>query len=326
MSRDRSIHVNQDHIWWWLSPEPLKAATTPSVEVAHADVGTITPALTAIAGEGTVTAITGDRQTLTLSAPIASSAGVAGEYGEAWLITAEDGAFPCRVKRIDGTTVNLAEPLTTRPSLTAGARLQFRRWYTTLTTVDVTGTARRGWVVNTTYTAEVGADMPDEVRRDRLVLNVVQQPFSTGLTHESLLGWFSDLNHATPGRQQDYRPQIERARALLVADIRARIAAADSTCIASEDDIDGGRLEQSHAYRTASLIYAVRDQARATWFSEQYKALIDEELQRIWADCDGDGLPDEGELDTALSVGAGDRGTFYTALDPTPTFTRGMKH
>ena len=102
--RDLSIHLDLDHVWWWSAPQPLQPATTPTVTFAHADGANFSPVLAPIASPGTVTAISGDRSRLTLSAPLASVAGVPGEYGEAWILTDDGGAYPVRVRAITDTT------------------------------------------------------------------------------------------------------------------------------------------------------------------------------------------------------------------------------
>ena len=323
MSAEIKVESGADRLFQWLAPLPLQVGSTPTLSLAHPDAVTAAPVLVPIVAEGTVTAIDRYKQELTLSAPIAGDNGVQGALGEAFFITAEDGEYSVRVKRLDGTQVILAEPLPTLPSMTTNATLQFRRWSTVLTLAAVTGTESRNWVSTVSYVSQFGADTPLAPLTDKSLLHVVLTPFATGLTSETLMEWFPDLSELVPGRQGSYRSQIKHALSLIVATIRKKMRA--NECSKFEDDVSGGTLQQCHAYLVASLIYQLRDAELSALLLERYEMILDESLASIWVDCNGDGIVDDGENPGQVSSSI-DTSNYFATNAPDPEFTWDSNH
>lgn len=276
-----------------LIPEPLASGSTPTLTFRHPSAGDLSPALSPIRAAVAVTAIATDKKTLTTADLAAAYQGLQDEAGEAFLISPTDGAFPVRVARIDGdagayTTVQLAEPLPRPISMEDGATLQFRLWTAELSGALV-AEAQRDIPYTVAYTAQRGAHLPTMPEREEGLLHVVRQPFSTGLTHSSLLERRPDLHLSIPGRQTSLAPQIRAAELTLIDELRVQLAAQELY----EDDVDGRRLVVAHMLLTEALL--TRDREAAADLRKQAFAALKTALNRIWADANNDGVVDSGE-------------------------------
>jgi len=321
--RETKAQVGANRAWQWLSPQPIAPATTPTLSLSYAGlVAPVAPVLAALVAPAAYTGIHRDRVTVTLAAPAAASLGAQGEFGEAWLVTESGGYYPVRIARLAGTTVTLTEPLPRWPE--GAGVLQWRRWKTTLTAVDVTGAERRNWTARVSYEASVSTDVPSWTRTDEGLLHVLRQPFDTGLTHEGLLAYYPTLSLLTPGRQESFAPQIERAERLLVN--RLRIILRESALSpATEDECDGSALQAAHALLTASLLYAITDPERAEGMEAVALKRLGDEVASMWVDSDKDGDVDDGE-NPAATANVVAASTFFADRGTVLKYSRGMQH
>lgn len=296
---ERKARVGAVTRFQWLAPEPLQPGTTPTLTFRHPSGTEYTPALTPIRAAAAVNSIATDRRTLTTADLTAAYQGLQDEAGEAYLISPTDGAFPVRVTRVDkgesGFTVAvLAEPLPRPISTEDGASLQWRLWTAELSGALVAA-AQRNVPYTVTYTARYGADLPTVPGREEGLLHVVRQPFSTGLTHSTLLERRPDLHTSIPGRQSGFAPQIRAAEMELIDHLRVQLAEQGLY----EDDLDGRRLARAHMLLTEALLTRASD-AAASLRNQAFAALKDA-LRAIWADANRDGVVDPGEADRQVT-------------------------
>jgi len=302
----------------WQADRPLSAAV--ELVVAHPDLGDITVPLTIVATEGEVTAIADDRRTLTLAAPVASSAGLQGtRWGVGFLVTDEDAAFPVVIKRLSGTTVVLADALPSDIALAQSGRLIWATHTAELPVGTVLSAAHRDLTWRVSYTAADGDDTPTEALRALGLMHVVAQPFDTGLTTQTLVGLFPRICKPIPRGQEGWEPQIQAAEAMLIEMIRATLLPADKW----EDDIPASqRLQVAHAHLTASLILLEQDIDRAETMRERAEKLANDVLRRVWVDQDGDLDPTDGGDDEHLGgVPRETRGSAFYGTATSRTFT-----
>jgi len=291
---------------WWL-PAPVANGTTPTLSIGF-DAGAQAPAMTVLRATVTVSAVGADRRTLTVGAGGgAGSVGAVGDRGGvAWLDLGQGWAGPVKVQRFTSdTTAVLADALPSAAVIGAVARLTWQTWQATILAAWVAAAERAiPWVV--TYDEPSGA--AGLVRRHlRGLAHAVRQPFDTGLTDDLLLSWLPGMGSSVPRRQSSWQPQIRLAETLLVRRLRGDLHSLG--CVEGEDAVMGLAFQEVHAMLAASIVLGghvavgaglaePRDDFRArAW------ALYEEVMRSVpWIDCDGDGVPDAGEVDVASQV------------------------
>jgi hypothetical protein len=237
-----------------------------------------------------------DQRTLELETPLVSSYGLA---GPAFLSTLLGKTYPVQVESVaeNGNTVTLEDPLAeVIPfSATATGDLQWATWIADLSTVATTARTNVNWQVH--YITGDG-EIPDTEIVDSGIVQIVLRPFTTGLSHDKLLGYFPFLSERLPDRQSGFAAQIEAAEAEIVNIVRGEVRALGLT----EDAIEGQYFESVHAYLTASLIlfsdlstYGQAEQLRGI-FDTQMKAT----LKRVLVDASLNGVND---TDVSLNDG-----------------------
>lgn len=303
---------NKDFIFQWESPYPL--AATPTLAYTLPDGTTRAAAnMTAVHSSATVTALGGDRRTLTLSASADASGRIGARSGRAFLVTDEDGLFLVTVDRIDGTTAILADLLPRGLALTESASLVWAGYEYTIPAAD---TATRGlidWTV--AYTSDESPN--DRPLLARNVIEVVRRPFDTGLTHSDLVAKMPQLGDMIPRRQQDLSEQIAAALDELTLYIRDELLESQT-----EDDIFNPHIFlEAHRYLSASRVYEMTAQLDiAERMSNRGMELFTRAMRQLTLDTDDDGVIDSDEINLRRAGGkvSDARGTFsLPSVQPT---------
>ncbi|MDP3908853.1 MAG: hypothetical protein Q8Q14_00540 [Gemmatimonadales bacterium] len=322
---------------WWHAPTAVyedagPPAVAPVLTVRHPTLGDLTPAFSRVAVDASVTALSADRRTLTTAALPALTSGLQGQQGgHAHLVTARHGVIPVQIRSFPtNTTVELAEPLGQALTVAAGDELRWSVYTAELGAgagepIETALARPIAWRVD--WQEDHGAGVPRTRRRYEGLLDVVRQPFETGLNTRDVLVLVPSLAVQVPARQTSWQPQIDAARDLLVAWLRRDLRERGRR----EHDVSGAGFRLVHAFLTAYLVMqghagagADRGAARDHYMdsAERQYATV---MQSIpWVDDDGDGVVDEGETEVNPGPTARlGRSSFTSA--PTRTFTRDMR-
>lgn len=234
-------------VFRWVAPTAISG--TPTV-IFRMTAGDEAPVLAPLHAPAIVTAIGDNRRYLTINPPIVNFLGASGRWGQAWLETASDSAYPVRVVRVTGATAHLADPLPRGIDLSASALLEWATW---TCTPGAAITATLGsFIWDVTYVSNSGADVPSDTQTSSGLISIVRRPFSSGLNHEGLVAVVPALADMIPRRQQDFLPQISIAEDEVALKIRDVLAVDDYT----EDDLFNGHIfARATAYYTAAIIY-----------------------------------------------------------------------
>jgi hypothetical protein len=302
-----------DFTFFWTAPVPLNG--DPTITVRHPTAGDITPAVTQLRADATISAVAADRKTLTVGDISAGNwQGLQGDvYGHAFVLLDRHGWYPVRVSDITAsTTVVLAEPLPA--SYTAGTAdtLQWATWYCTYASATVTASASSTPIPFTVaYTHLPGNDITTALGRQEGLLYVVRQPFDTGLDEDGLLAIVPGFAQIRPGRQTSYAPQMDAAKRMLVRWIRRHLKeqGADQPI---EHAVNGGAFLEVHAFLTvASYLDGLAAMGAtdrfdiAAGYRERARDLFDDIMACIpWVDLDADGVVDSGEVDLEVGLTA----------------------
>lgn len=301
--RPRKLITSTAHRFRWWPPTDGVVSSDPTLTISWpAGVQTYTLALAR--ESDTVTAISADRRTLTVTWGSSGSPTVLASPDEpaaAQLVGVGVVDVPVRVVRVvtaasNGLsgTVDLADPLP-HPILVSSLALHWHERSALVNSAHVPAVTTDGVRWSVPYTASLGG-VSVAYGRDMGVLRVVAMPFATGLTDARLLGLLPDLR-ARPTGQSSWASQREAALDDLVVRIRSRIAPR------IEDVLPGRDYELPHAYLTGALIAEAQGRADA---ADRLRVLADEDIARRlalvdWMDLDRDGVVDAGETDTGAS-------------------------
>ena len=323
--------------FWWTAPVPVTGTPTLTITTSAT---TVTPTFAVLRATSNITAVARDRKTLTASATLTGTIrGAQGPvYGEAFLITPRDGYFPIQVREVSNATVVLADALPAPLDVSASspAVLQWALYGATLPTTILQSVARNArWRV--VYQEQIGVDLAGYTQRDEGLLQIVRQPFATGLTSRHVAQLHPGLAQRIPRRQGGWEPQIEAAYQELVMRLRRDLQERDLT----EDDLNGHRFRLVHAHLAAAVIYdevqaekAEALRSRVLGFLDEETAIrtggmVDEVLRSAWLDADRDGEVDSGEMDTIEGDRINDSKSFFTSSSydsDTRRFSRGERH
>ena len=306
---------------------PPSGAVSASVTLISGTVavGNMTPAWTA----PTVNEVPTDRSTLTLAAGVADAAGMAGDYGDAWLVSDVTAPIQVRVVRFLGTTAYLAEPLDGAATLPGGAvGTLVPAWhYVTLTAAAVTGTAQRNALLALSYTEGSGDDSPGFSHVDELDLHIVREPFATGTTEADVLRVDSGLAASSGHRDVNSGDAIDAALEEVIMRLREDLAERDQW----EDDVPRqhrGGLARCHAHLAAATLLDPFDPEGAQRHRDKVwgeRGLWAAAMRRILIDADGDGLADDGEVVQVTGPRVGSLGTYTTATADDPLVRRNSR-
>ena len=299
----RKLITGLSHRFRWAAPDGYVVAA-PSL-VVDWPAGSQTYALTATRSPDTVSAISADRRSLTVTWGVSGSFAALSAIGSpSPAVLRGEGIVgaPVRVVRVvsigAGTGVlELAEALPLPVDIVgSNPSLYWSEYSATIPSGDLPATPTRGirWTVDYTASDPISGEAVD-YRRDRDVLHVVAMAFGTELGDADLLGYVPDLR-TRPVGQSSWRAQREAALDELIGLIRTRIAPR------VEDVLPGRAFARSHAYLAAANILdgtMVGGQDRttlATYYRERAVAELEAQLALVdWSDLDRNGEVDPGE-------------------------------
>lgn len=282
------------------------ALTYPEITFAPFGGPTSDSSMTRLFEPVAVTAASGS--TLTLQTALTSAVGLSYDLGYAWLRTVRDGARAVKIVRVAGTTVHLADLLTSSVDVAGGATLESAIWYVALTssetgapTQTVTGNRPTAWSV--TWNAQPGANAPARPQVAAGTLTVVRRVFDTGLDTSTLVADFPELSRATPPGQTDLAPQIRAALAEVGMAVRQHVLGLPQLRgFGSEHDVDGSMLVAAHAALACSRVVGISNPARAALLAEEGRRLLKAGLACLWVDLNRDGEVTGEEGQTLVST------------------------
>ena len=292
-------------IWWRTSAAARfywrpdgKPAAAPDVTVAGAGTKTLAP----LRAAATVTAVSADRMTLTLSASLAaSSRGLVGSEGVCILDMGADGVHEVVVDYFaTGTTVVLSTPLPGVSSTAAGT-LDWNVWYADFTAGEVGAAVNRGALWSVPWTRDLGTDHPGEPDHDSGVLHIVHRPPHTGLDDRRLLAHVPGLRQRTPTGASGWADVRDIGFEMLVERLRETVL----TTAQHVDQLDCTQFARCHALYAASVV--LDGQAAGgfgggdgeTWRERADKCVDAKATNLLWLDADDDGAVDSGETGAA---------------------------
>lgn len=243
----------------------------------------------------TCTAISGATITGTFNGTVAGFQGPT--WGQAFLVTANDGVFPVQIDRLTATTAIMREPLPRAVVMSsqATASLAWAWWSAPVpaaVSASETGTTPADWRVEYTANALGGPGTRTNQRFGGLI-HVTAERFSTGVGNAQLISMMGALIPRPQPGTQGFAGELEAARLELVQHIRFRLN--ESASGRREDDIIGTDpgMQLAHARLAASEILRIsRPEASRVLREDAFEA-ADRALATVsWHDPDADG---EGE-------------------------------
>lgn len=322
---ERKYRKGVTSLFEWSAPDPISGIPTAT---AHLESGDIDLGLSVVHAPLEVTgfaASEGDVRELTIVAPAATD-GLQGRYGDAWLVTPHDGAFHVKIKRIDGTTCFLVDPLPSSISVSVAdpASLQFATYTGTVPAASVAADLSRGITWEVAYSAQHGTNAPVLTGgRSFGLMHIVNQPFSTGLTSLMLSSHVKHLGERIPRNQRGWEEQIALGEEELILAIRQELAPKGFT----EDDIPvAAQLRAAHISYTLANIFTLDELDTAEALRAQAKDRMLSALRLIWVDSDESGTVDDGEIQQVTRS----RNSWARGGNPPSTYTRpfsiGQRH
>lgn len=215
---DIKATVGKAHQFTWTAPgyvDPDAQAVADqialTVRYAAGDVGvTLSPLV------GTAATITATSGRVLTASQAPSAAGAVGDLGVAFFKADECGVIPVRVVSVSGTAITIADVPRTLPTAPTNGRLVWATWYGTL----ASHAAERSVPWSVAYIQATGSAVTAQARQDEGTISWVRQPFSTGLTHDTLCRLRPELASNVPDAQQGHQGLIDAAERELIAYIR----------------------------------------------------------------------------------------------------------
>ena len=131
MFAERKARVGEDTLFRWEAPVAISGTPVFTVRLPSGDVPIV---LTSVHAAQAITGVSSDRRTLTATGiTVAGSRGAQGDWGSAWFVTEEDGAYPVRIIRVEADSIRIAEPLPT--AIAGNGSIQWATWHCGLSTV-----------------------------------------------------------------------------------------------------------------------------------------------------------------------------------------------
>ena len=289
---ERKYRVGVDSKFEWVTPHPISGTPAGAVEIDDSDIDLNLQPLHAPL---VVNEVMEDNREFIITATTDTD-GLQDRYGAGWLVTPHDGAFPVRIKRIDGESLFLTNPLPKKISISAAspASLQLSTYVGTVPAATVANTLRRLVAWKVTYDAQYGGNAPLLPNNRAFgLLHIVNQPFSTGLTSLALSRHLVHLGDLIPRDQNDWSPQLELGEEELILAIRQELAPMGYT----EDDIPvAAQLRPAHISYTMANILDSTELDTSAKLRAQATERMRSALRLIWVDTSGDGKPTEDEI------------------------------
>lgn len=287
-------------IWWragaaarfYWRPDG-KPASAPDVTVAGAATVTLAP----VRAAATVSSVSSDRTTLTLSASLAaSSRGLVGTEGVCILDLGADGVHEVVVDYFTaGNQVVLSTPLPPVSSSASGT-LDWNVWYADFTAGQVGASVRRKVLWSIPWTRDLGTDHPGEPDHDSGLLDIVHRPPHTGLDDRRLLAHVPALRQRTPTGANGWSDVRDIGMEMLVERLREMVL----TSTQYVDQLDVTQFARCHALYAASVVLdgqavGYGQQDGETWRERADKCVDSKANNLLWLDADDDGAVDDGE-------------------------------
>lgn len=304
---ERKVRRGVDSTFAWVAPEPIYSTGGPPVVAGPALAltkpkggATTAVTLTVVHAElaVAVAGMANDMRTLTIAATT-NVDGIQGQWGQAFLITEDEGWYSVKIVKITATQVVLADQVPRKLALTSGGRIQFAT-YTGPITAAFAAVAVRDCQWRVTYASRHGNDTPPLLGlRQQGLLHVVEQAFWTGLSHALFMQFVGGLGETAPRTQQGWEPQLAAGGSELVQEIRKQLVTRGLT----EDNIPAGELLQlAHVSYALAAVLDLTAGEQADRFRAQARERVDTALRAIWLDVDGDNVVDDGEEQTPLTA------------------------
>lgn len=296
------------HVWL---PSALPAAAPAPEMTLKLPSGDITVTMTKVRADAGVT-LTDGIQLLTFGVDVGTSArGLTGtEGGTSWLDLEQFGRFPVRIGRFEtNKTALLSVPLPHDVPPSAAGSLIWNIWEAQFSSAQIGAVTlkRNRWFIE--YTEDLGPDRTGGTKRIGGLLDIVHNPFDTGLTDDDVYAVAAPLINQIPSSQRGFAPQRASALDVLVNRIRRGLPSGST-----EDDVSGAQFKDAHALLTASTILRGHGAQGYDRNDDDYlteaNILISAALANLdWLDSNEDGEVDDGE--TGVTPGAS-----YTAITP----------
>jgi hypothetical protein len=292
---NRKIKVGSTEDFAVLMPEYWSGSPTLTFRRDGADVASQGFAVKRAAD--TCTAISSATLTGTFNGNVAGFQGPT--WGQAFLVTANDGVFPVQINRLTTTTAIMREPLEQDVVMSgqATASLVWAWWSAPVPaaiSATETGTVPADWRVEYTANALAGPGTRANQRFGGLI-HVTAERFSTGVGNAQLISLMgAHIPRPQPGTQ-GFAGELEAARLELVQHIRFRLS--ESASGRREDDIIGTDpgFQLAHARLAASEILRIsRPEASRVLREDAFEA-ADRALATVsWYDPNGTGKGEAG--------------------------------
>jgi hypothetical protein len=285
---DVKARVGTDTVFEWVSHEPLVDSEGATLTV-YLPSGPVTVALDVQPVE-VVTALSVDRRTLTLDAAGTTVDGGMGRNGEAWLLTATQ-ALPIRIVDSTGAMLTMAEALPRSVVIDASASVQMSRCEGVLPALTICAAVARDvrWTVDYAVRYGTGTGLALMAKRETGILQVVHQPFETGVAPQDVARYLRSIGQA-PSSEQGWDIALSAGEEDLILYLRSELAERGLT----EDDVPAPQsLRPAHLALTGAYILIATDTDTSTSLRERGYELARQALQRVWLDSDRDGEADE---------------------------------
>jgi hypothetical protein len=292
--------VGRANVFEWVSPAPLVIDTVlplvgnPTLTV-HLPSGDVVLPMTYNTPREWVSVAT-DRRTVEMTPGWGVGLIGLARNGEAWL-SSRDCSLPCVVQSgTESLNATLAHPLPYVPEFPGAGEgvLQLSRCEVTLPAATVCAALARDvrWTVDYTARHDTSGSLT-ESRQDTGLLQIVRQPFATGVTSPDVPKFFRGIG-ASPGAQEGWEPSLQSAEEELILWLREQLVDRGLT----EDDVPAPQsLRLAHLHLTAAYILAIADPEQAQAQRDRAVALASMAIRRIWIDSDQDGEVDDGEVE-----------------------------
>lgn len=282
-------------VFEWHSTRPALTTPAPALRIDGAAVTPVALAPTAL----TIASVRDGRRELVTNAGTAPPAGLSGFRGKAWLLSTSD-AHEVRVTSwtagsagppIVPTVLRISEPLAWEPVL--GTATLVWACYQWVIPTAVVATRRQNILWTVDYQTRLGSGLTAEPHRESGLLQVVHQPFSTGVTSRDVSEGLRSIGASAGADQEGWGAQLADSEEFIIAWLRSQLADRGLT----EDDVPAPQsLRRAHVCLAGAQALLLTDPEASATLEEKGREALKLAMDRIWLDLDHDGQPDDGEV------------------------------